>query len=640
MVLTTDTKFSEIYDIIKGDSVQGESVLILVARDCDSIAACKILTEILKSDLIAYNVKAVSGYEDLENVNSTLLENEEIKSIIMINCGGNIDITNVFTNLNDQQVAYVIDSHRPYSINNITNESSVLIIDDGTYIEQDELQQLSDDSEEEEVEEEEEEEEEEAEEDVIEDEAEEAEEADEAEFDPENEDNPENDDDGGGENIDENERKSKKKNKKDKKSKRKHRKKKKKKSEKLEKTYYGKSAAVSMYSLSTFLNKQNLDDLLWYAVLGLTDQFIHEKITLDSYEQQYKNFKELILNNYPTDGDDQDERYRSGNDEDDYDENGDLKKHPSSMFLHGDKIIPSDDFRFMLYRHWNLYESLFNSRYVACKLRVWKAKGRFQLESLFAMMGIPLDQVKQKYNSMNVHYKKQLKQLLAINGPKFGLVNLYFNSFLKKYSNNSEISASDTVYAVTALMESDNLESDQSDQDIWEQNFWEAYDSISNKNIDLLKIGLKQSIQLQKEITRQVTSMIEKRSVILSGPFRYAFITESSDLKYFIHPLALTKLGLFMMDAFISMGKAKRPFLIGALNENKNSYLIVGISGSHSTDIQSNTFGEYFRKSAEYTDATFKYQSFDTSIVEVSKTDLHKFVEHLHGTMQTTQISK
>ncbi|KAN0034856.1 hypothetical protein ACTFIV_001389 [Dictyostelium citrinum] len=621
MVLTTDTKFSEIYDIIKGDSVQGESVLILVARDCDSIAACKILTEILKSDLIAYNVKAVSGYEDLENVNSQLLENEEIKSIIMINCGGNIDITNVFTNLNDQQVAYIIDSHRPYSINNINNESSVLIIDDGTYIEQDELQQLSDDSEFEDEDEDLE----------IEEESEEAEE--ETELDPENEDNPENDED---ENTDENERKSRKKNKKEKKSKRKYRKKKKK-SEKLEKTYYGKSAAVSMYSLSTFLNKQNLDDLLWYAVLGLTDQFIHEKITLDSYEQQYKHFKQLILNNYPIDEDE--DGYRSDNDAEEYDENGDLKRDPSSSstLLHGDKIIPSDDFRFMLYRHWNLYESLYNSRYIACKLRVWKAKGRFQLESLFAMMGIPLDQVKQKYNSMNIHYKKQLKQLLAINGPKFGLVNLYFNSFLKKYSNNSEISASDTVYAVTALMESDNLESDQSDQDIWEQNFWEAYDSISNKNIDLLKIGLKQSIQLQKEITRQVSSMIEKRSVILSGPFRYAFITESSDLKYFIHPLALTKLGLFMMDAFISMGKAKRPFLIGALNENKNSYLIVGISGSHSTDIQSNTFGEYFRKSAEYTDATFKYQSFDTSIVEVSKTDLHKFVEHLHGTMQTSQ---
>ncbi|KAK5576630.1 hypothetical protein RB653_007774 [Dictyostelium firmibasis] len=638
MVLTTDTKFSEIYDIIKSDSVQGESVLILVARDCDSIAACKIFTEILKSDLIAYNVKAVSGYEDLENVNSTLLENEEIKSIIMINCGGNIDITNVFTNLNDQQVAYIIDSHRPYSLNNITNESSVLIIDDGTYIEQDELQQLSDDSEEED--------------DGMDDDDDDDEDGENLKVGNDDEDDDDGDEneekqqeeDNKDENSDNednvNEKKSKKnkKNKKDKKSKRKHRKKKKS-NEKLEKTYYGKSAAVSMYSLSTFLNKQNLDDLLWYAVLGLTDQFIHEKITIDSYEQQYKLFKELILNNYPTDEDGAD-IYREGNDIDDYDENGDLKEYSSSILQHGDKIIPSDDFRFMLYRHWNLYESLYNSRYIACKLRVWKAKGRFQLESLFAMMGIPLDQVKQKFNSMNVHYKKQLKQLLATNGPKFGLVNLYFNSFLKKYSNNSEISASDTVYAVTALMESDNLESDQSDQDIWEQNFWEAYDSISNKNIDLLRTGLKQSIQLQKEITRQVTSMIEKRSVILSGPFRYAFITESSDLKYFIHPLALTKLGLFMMDAFISMGKAKRPFLIGALNEIKNSYLIVGISGSHSTDIQSNTFGEYFRKSAEYTDASFKYQSFDTSIVEVSKTDLHKFVEHLHSTMQSSHTPK
>ncbi|EGC39154.1 hypothetical protein DICPUDRAFT_27471 [Dictyostelium purpureum] len=594
MVLTSDNKFSEIYDIIKNDSLHGESVLILVARDCDSISACKILTEILKSDSISYNIKPVSGLEDLENVDISLLENEEIKSIIMINCGGNLDITTVFSNLTAEQVVYIFDSHRPYSIENINNTHNALIIDDGTYNEQLKNQQEEDEDD-----------------DEYDDEEEEEEDGDDDDDDEYDENDKENNNDNNSE-IDENNLKSKNK----KRNKRKYRNNKKnKKKEKVEKTYYGRSAAMSMYKISTTLQKQNLDDLLWYSVLGLTDQLIHEKISLESYEEQYKEFKQLILNEFPND-----------DGETEFDT-------PQNKQIVGDRIIPTDDFRFMLYRHWNLYESLYNSRFVACKLRIWKSKGKFLLDSLFAMMGIPLDQVKQKYVSMNIHYKKSLKQLLALNGPKFGLINLYFNSFLKKYQCNAEISASDTVYAVTALMESDNLEIDQTDEEIWEQNFWEAYDSISSKNIDLLKIGLKQSIELQKEITRQVAAMIEKRSVILSGPFRYAFITESSELKYFIHPLALTKLGLFMMDAFIAMGKARKPFLIGSLNEKKQAYLIVGISGSHSSDIQSNQFGAHFRKSAEYTNAILKYQSFDTSIIEVSKSDLHKFVEHLHSSL-------
>eukprot|EP01132_Coremiostelium_polycephalum_P010316 gene10316-12660_t len=459
MVLTSDTRFSEIYDLIKNDSLHGISVLILVAKDCDSIAACKILTEILKSDLISYTIKPVSGIDDLVEENTKLEGNDEV------------------------------------------NENS----------------------------------------------------------------------------------------------------------------YYGKSAASMMYKLSSILLKENLDGLLWYGILGITDQLIHERISLENYELEYREFKDIVHNIYPKE--EEDDTVGTG------------------FEIVGEKINPVDDYRFMLYRHWNLYDSLYNSSYVACKLKLWKANGRYLLDTLFAMMGIPLEQTKQKYVSMNSIYKNNFKNLLEINAPKFGLNDLYFHSFSKKYECKTEISASDTVYAVTALLESDNLEADISDEEIWRQNFWEAYYSISNKNIESLKIGLQQSIELQKEITRQVASMIEKRSVILSGPFRYAFIRENSDLRFFIHPLALTKLGLYMMDAFISMGKPSKPFLIGALNEKKKTYLIVGISGSHNSEFQSNEFGDGFRKAAELTNATLKYQSFDTSVVEITDLDMPKFVEQLHGNL-------
>ena len=51
-------------------------------------------------------------------------------------------------------------------------------------------------------------------------------------------------------------------------------------------------------------------------------------------------------------------------------------------------IRPSEELRFMLFRHWNLYDSMFHSGYVAGKLRLWREKGRKNLVGLLAKMGL------------------------------------------------------------------------------------------------------------------------------------------------------------------------------------------------------------------------------------------------------------
>lgn len=46
-----------------------------------------------------------------------------------------------------------------------------------------------------------------------------------------------------------------------------------------------KSVAGVMYGISSLLNKASLE-LFWYWVLGITDQYVHSKITNDYYEMQ------------------------------------------------------------------------------------------------------------------------------------------------------------------------------------------------------------------------------------------------------------------------------------------------------------------------------------------------------------------
>jgi hypothetical protein len=51
----------------------------------------------------------------------------------------------------------------------------------------------------------------------------------------------------------------------------------------------------------------------------------------------------------------------------------------------------------------------------------------------------------------------------------------------------------------------ENLEDDEEDSR-WERNFWRAYDGINRSDIELLKRGLKNSVELQQAIVKQVSA--------------------------------------------------------------------------------------------------------------------------------------
>lgn len=50
-------------------------------------------------------------------------------------------------------------------------------------------------------------------------------------------------------------------------------------------------------------------------------------------------------------------------------------------------IKSEDEYRFMMFRHWSLYDSMYHSGYVSSKLGVWKDAGKKRLNNMFAKMG-------------------------------------------------------------------------------------------------------------------------------------------------------------------------------------------------------------------------------------------------------------
>ena len=164
-------------------------------------------------------------------------------------------------------------------------------------------------------------------------------------------------------------------------------------------TWYGQSVSGQLYILATLLRRSD-NDYLWcadvppfssvrrltmlgavnrMAILGLTYQFTANLIDREKYD----SYASLLVNEV--------ERLNIG-----VAAAAPARAPLNGLMLHSaavpynpdDRSIrQSDEFRFMLFRHWNLYDSMYHSGYVAGKMKLWRDRGRKNLQGLLAKMG-------------------------------------------------------------------------------------------------------------------------------------------------------------------------------------------------------------------------------------------------------------
>lgn len=132
-------------------------------------------------------------------------------------------------------------------------------------------------------------------------------------------------------------------------------------------TYYGQAASTTIYTLATVLTRTD-NDLLWLAILGLTYQYVTSRIPRDTYDKYYTIYESEVI--------------RLNKDVIAGGRNANNARGPDD---HSIRI--AEELRFMLWRHWNLYDAMMHSGYVASKLGIWREKGRRRLHGLLAKMG-------------------------------------------------------------------------------------------------------------------------------------------------------------------------------------------------------------------------------------------------------------
>ncbi|KAF8364622.1 hypothetical protein HHK36_033407 [Tetracentron sinense] len=552
--------------------------------DVDSLCALKIIFHVLESDSLRYACYPVSSFKEIDKYTGSNLcaSSDQPISILLINWGCHRDLRQVL-NLGPAARVFVVDSHRPIHLHNLSDQNDRVIV---LYTRDDEHQaDLAYDF------------------DVS-----AMANASDLNSDDEIEDNWDSEDDSGSESEE------------DVGGSRKRRRA----SEetdadpvklfrKLKKEYYqlgtfhGKPSGCLMFDLSHSLRK-NTNELLWLACVSLTDQFVHERLTNERYQAGVMELEQHINS--------------SGNL--DAITSVTLKDGTKIRAPDASRIAYEDEPRLMLLQEWNLFDSMLCSSYIATKLKTWSDNGLKKLKLLLARMGFSLVDCQQKFQYMNLEVKQKMKDEFERFLPEYGLTELYYRSFLRLHGYSSKVSAADVVYGVTALLESFV----KSDGSCASEQFGVAYDALSLSNLDKLQRGMQNAIKIQRAILRQGSAAITKSGSIRSGrKFRWVKLEDSVDTKLLGYPQALTKFCYFLMDALREKGAKAKPLICACLAQELNKVLIVGVCGKPRLGaVQGNAFGLAFRAAAEEMGVEFFHELFESSWIILDVVAVNSFM--------------
>lgn len=455
-------------------------------------------------------------------------------------------------------------------------------------------------------------------------------------------------------------------------------------------SYHSSPVAFVAYRMATQMRFKDVGDLLWLACVGVTDAYLHSRLDVAGYSALAMELKTHVANLFPCDAYQRISEVvyaehlihmGSGGIGTGRDDRTKLSLSASG------RIVAGSDYRFFMLWHSSLYEAMIYSDYVSARLQLNTTQGMQKLHELFAKMGIPLEQCQQPFTFMQHSLQRSLGEKFEMYGEEYGLEDYEFTSFLRGTGYKSRVSASDVSYAVSALLECRALTTtDPAMLDPAQmKSFNEGLDALlstpspadggshvgTHHNClvngaslgGALGTGIRMAQSLQKTILNTAASLIERNAITRLTHFRYAYLTVSSSSSFtgggmgwrstsvphasyhghsqdstghiFSQPLALARLAQYLMDWHREnqkwTGTRARPLILLAERPLSNTYLVAGYEfPEHAGDWVRNRFGKSFQLAAQSMEGHFRFDGFDSHIVEVATNDAQRFLEQLH----------
>ncbi|KAL8702211.1 MAG: hypothetical protein Q9201_004515, partial [Fulgogasparrea decipioides] len=281
---------------------------------------------------------------------------------------------------------------------------------------------------------------------------------------------------------------------------------------------YSEPISSILYSLAEALGRED-NDQLWHAIVGVSSLELYGRsmtgvgisTSLDAGGsagwggQRGERIRQVLR-----------DEVRRLNPPDPSDTRGENARGEASGVIPTTARSPTDtsirlspEPRFLLIRHWSLYDSMLHSPYLAPRLHIWSDVGRKRLHKLLAKMGVSLSQCKQNYTHMDMDLKRGLRQSLLTYAPMYGLEGLVPPpashgmgkegwGFVRSWGWKATLSAVDVGVIVGAILEvgksgthadatgkaygkqREILEDEDGslENQAWVERFWEAYDAL------------------------------------------------------------------------------------------------------------------------------------------------------------------
>ena len=330
-------------------------------------------------------------------------------------------------------------------------------------------------------------------------------------------------------------------------------------------TYHRSASSMVLFDLAWKSAKDN-NDLLWWSIIGLTEQLINCKIDRDIYTRYIVDMNSHVLRH----------NHRPAANALGTSNSNSVQDDVSINCL---KISYLDDLNMVLLRHWSILESIYHSIDLACLFKMWTNKGKKKLNEFLADLGLPLNECKQKYAYMDSSYKNDFKMLVASENIKekyrYDETFIFLSTFIASFGYTNKLTAFDMAYGVEALLENVDEEKNLSDK------FIEALNCLNRDNLKTLECAIDTAKNHLKKIFQQIQNFIDMNQIVASGPFLQVFLDEgSTENKYFAQFFTSKKLARYALQSYLALTKGKKvrnmPLII-CIPLNETNTLIAGV---------------------------------------------------------------
>ena len=179
-------------------------------------------------------------------------------------------------------------------------------------------------------------------------------------------------------------------------------------------SFYGSPSSFVAYQLASQNRYGEQGDLLWLACVGVTDAYLHSRLDLIGYARLAKDLSGICAKLYPSSFLDRALNTVYAEDLITNNNNNNQSNQQTKIALsENGRIFSEKDFRFFLLRHSSLLDSMQYSEYVCTKLQLYTKQGEQRLLEMLARMGYPLDECKQPFCFMQPSLRRSLKEKLG-----------------------------------------------------------------------------------------------------------------------------------------------------------------------------------------------------------------------------------